>query len=80
MLKANKCYNERFFLRGRSDRFHFNLVEYSLHQIEKTGVQKVDFIDSCTYQNPNLHFSYRRSVHQSENDYGRMLSTIMLEA
>jgi YfiH family protein len=76
----NKKDNERFFLRGRSDRFHFNLIEYSLHQIEKTGVQKVDFIDSCTYQNPNLHFSYRRSVHQSENDYGRMLSTIMLEA
>ena len=72
-------YNEKFFFKGNKDRFHFDLVGYSIYQIKKSGVRKVNYIDSCTYENPDLYFSYRRSVHKSEPDYGRMISTIMLE-
>ena len=43
------------------------------------GIKKVDTIDFCTYSNSDLYFSYRRSVHKSETDYGRLISTIMLE-
>ena len=72
-------YNEKFFFKGNKDRFHFDLVGYSIYQIKKSGVRKVNYVDSCTYENPDLYFSYRRSVHKSEPDYGRMISTIMLE-
>ena len=72
-------YNEKFFFKGNKDRFHFDLVGYSIYQIKKSGVRKVNYIDSCTYENPDLYFSYRRSVHKSEPDFGRMISTIMLE-
>ena len=72
-------YNEKFFFKGNKNRFHFDLVGYSIYQIKKSGVRKVNYIDSCTYENPDLYFSYRRSVHKSEPDYGRMISTIMLE-
>ena len=72
-------YNEKFFFKGNKNRFHFDLVGYSIYQIKKSGVRKVNYVDSCTYENPDLYFSYRRSVHKSEPDYGRMISTIMLE-
>ena len=72
-------YNKIFFYKGNSDRFHFDLVNYSIYQIKKSGVRSVNYIDSCTYENPDLYFSHRRSVHKSEPDYGRMISTIMLE-
>ena len=58
---------------------HFDLVNYSIYQIKKSGVHNVNYIKSCTYDNPNLYFSYRRSIHKAEPDYGRMISTIMLE-
>ena len=70
---------KNFFSKEIKNRFHFDLVGYSIYQIKKSGVRKVNYIDSCTYENPDLYFSYRRSVHKSEPDYGRMISTIMLE-
>ena len=78
-LCKNNKHNEKFFYKGSDDRFHFDLVGYSIYQIKKSGVRKVNCINSCTYENPDLYFSYRRSVHKSEPDYGRMISTIMLE-
>jgi copper oxidase (laccase) domain-containing protein len=30
----------------------------------------------CTYADPGRFFSYRRSVHQREADYGRLISAI----
>ena len=72
-------YNETFFYKGSRDRLHFDLVNYSIYQIKKSGVHNVNYIKSCTYDNPNLYFSYRRSIHKAEPDYGRMISTIMLE-
>ena len=35
-------------------------------------------VDLCTEADPERFFSYRRSTHRSEADYGRLLSVIML--
>ena len=36
-------------------------------------------LDRCTYAEEDLFFSYRRTVHRNEPDYGRQLSAIVLE-
>jgi len=37
-----------------------------------------EWLRHCTYSNPELFFSYRRSVHEKQADYGRLLSAIRL--
>ncbi|MEO0905668.1 MAG: laccase domain-containing protein, partial [Pseudomonadota bacterium] len=32
----------------------------------------------CTYDDPNRFYSYRRSVHQKQADYGRLIAAIRL--
>jgi hypothetical protein len=32
----------------------------------------------CTYADPDRFFSYRRTTHRKEGDYGRLLSAIAL--
>jgi len=35
-------------------------------------------LNRCTYADPELFFSYRRSTHKKESDYGRLISVISL--
>jgi copper oxidase (laccase) domain-containing protein len=38
------------------------------------------WVRRCTYSESDNFFSYRRSVHQNEPDYGRLVSVIALPA
>ena len=49
-----------------------------LNFLRDAGVAEAEWIRHCTYSNPDLFYSYRRSVHQSEADYGRLISAIRL--
>jgi copper oxidase (laccase) domain-containing protein len=40
--------------------------------------QAVNDLDACTYADDKRFFSYRRSVHRKEDDYGRHISAIAL--
>ena len=71
--------NKEFFCKGSQDKYYFNLSKFNVSRLIIAGIKKVDTIDFCTYANSDLYFSYRRSVHKSETDYGRLISTIMLE-
>jgi len=35
-------------------------------------------LNLCTYDHPDLFYSYRRSTHKQEKDYGRLISTIKM--
>ncbi len=70
--------SSRFFSGGSDDRMHFDLPSYALDRLRQAGVGQALWTRHCTYQDPDLFFSYRRSTHQKEADYGRMLSTIRL--
>ncbi len=71
--------NRRFFARAdASDRPHFDLPGYCLKRLETAGVGICDPLGLCTYENESLFFSYRRSVHRGEGDYGRQISAIVL--
>lgn len=70
--------NSRFFANGAGDRFLFDLPAYGLHRLRSAGVAAAEWTGHCTYSDPTRFFSYRRSVHEHEADYGRLISVIRL--
>lgn len=68
----------RFFVQGRGDRLHFDLPGFGLHQLRRCGVGHASWTRHCTYTDPARFFSYRRSVHNKEADYGRLIAAIRL--
>lgn len=68
----------RFFAAGAGDRLHFDLPGYGLQRLRAAGVGHAEWTRHCTYSDPDRFFSYRRSVHQREADYGRLIATIRL--
>ena len=70
--------NTRFFVNGDGDRYLFDLVGFGLHRLRAAGVGHAEWIGHCTYSDPDRFYSYRRSVHRKEADYGRLISVIRL--
>lgn len=70
--------NSRFFAGGNGNRMHFDLPAFGLHCMREAGLRDVEWIRHCTYSDPDRFYSYRRSVHAQEADYGRLISTIRL--
>jgi YfiH family protein len=75
---AEGAASSRFFVNGQDDRYHFDLVGYSLDRLRKAGIAEAEWIHQCTYSDPERFYSYRRSVHRKEADYGRLISTIRI--
>ncbi len=69
--------NARFFAQGEGDRVQFDLPGYGLKRLRDAGVQ-AEWTRHCTYSDPARFFSYRRSVHGKEADYGRLIATIRI--
>ncbi|MDA7423910.1 peptidoglycan editing factor PgeF [Thalassococcus lentus] len=69
--------NGRFFAGGTGDRVQFDLPAFGLHCLRQAGVS-AEWTRHCTYSDPDRFFSYRRSTHAKEADYGRLISTIRL--
>ena len=70
--------NARFFANGDGDRFQFDLIGFGLYRLREAGVAHASWTGHCTYSDPNKFYSYRRSVHRREADYGRLISAICL--
>ena len=70
--------NAQFFAPGQGDRFLFDLPRFGLHRLRRAGIGHAEWTGHCTYADPGRFFSYRRSQHRKEADYGRLISTIRL--
>ena len=71
--------NVRFFLPGeRAGHSMFDLAGYIRMRLENAGVLMIDDIGVDTYADERF-YSYRRSVHRNEPDYGRLVHAIALE-
>lgn len=57
---------------------HFDLPGYVAARLARAGVPAVELSGRDTAAEPESFFSYRRSTHRREADYGRELSAIML--
>ena len=68
----------RFFAQGNGDRMLFDLPGFGLHRLRVAGVGHAEWTRHCTYSDPERFFSYRRSTHAGEADYGRLIASIRL--
>lgn len=68
----------RHFAGGAGDRLHFDLPGYGVARLTAAGLAEVEWTRHCTYAEPGRFFSYRRSVHAREADYGRLIVAIRL--
>ena len=75
---AEDADNSRFFTNGSGDRMLFDLPSYGLHRLREAGVGHAEWIGHCTYSDPARFYSFRRTTHAKEADYGRLISTIRL--
>ncbi|WP_283176983.1 peptidoglycan editing factor PgeF [Gemmobacter sp. 24YEA27] len=70
--------NSRFFANGQNGRYQFDLPSYGLHRLRGAGIGHAEWIGHCTYADPDRFFSYRRTTHAGEADYGRLIASIRL--
>lgn len=68
----------RFFASGEGDRAMFDLPAFGLHRLSEAGVGHAEWVRHCTYSDPDKFYSYRRTCHRKESDYGRLISAIRL--
>lgn len=67
--------NARFFAGGADDRVQFDLPGYLLNRLREAGAE-ASWTGHCTFSDPTQFFSYRRTCHAGEPDYGRHVSVI----
>ena len=56
----------------------FDLPAFILMRLEEAGVGTAESLALCTYSDEDRFFSYRRTTHRQEPDYGRLVSAIAL--
>ncbi len=73
--------NGRFFApSAREGHFQFNLPGYVSNRLGRLDLHKIDDTKLCTYADAKRFFSFRRTTHAGEPDYGRQISSIALKA
>jgi polyphenol oxidase len=77
---AEDAANERFFApAARKSHAVFDLAGYIRSRLLRAGIRQVEDLALCTYGDAAQFFSFRRSTHLNESDYGRHVSAIALE-
>lgn len=77
IIRQNQNYQKLFLF--KKDKIFFNLQGYALEKFKEQNIKinQIDLIQKDTYSLTNHFFSYRRSVHKNEYDYGRNISIIV---
>jgi YfiH family protein len=71
--------NDQFFKPSERDGHAlFDLAGYIRARLVAAGIRQIEDLGRCTYAEPDVFFSYRRSVHRAEADYGRHVNAIAL--
>jgi polyphenol oxidase len=78
VLARDPAAQEFFVTPAASGRAHFDLPGYVARQLAKSGVGAVENVSSCTYRDESRFYSFRRTTHRKEPDYGRQISAIVV--
>jgi len=71
--------NRRFFRpSSRAGHALFDLPGYIASRLAGAGVATIEDLARCTYAEPERFFSFRRTTHRGEPDYGRHVNAIAL--
>jgi purine-nucleoside/S-methyl-5'-thioadenosine phosphorylase / adenosine deaminase len=78
-FRTQNAANERFFApASRAGHALFDLATYIAVRLAAAGIRHIEDLGLCTYRDPARFFSYRRSSHCRESDYGRHINAIAL--
>ena len=69
----------RFFANGENGKYQFDLPALGLHRLRAAGVGSAEWTRHCTYSDADRFYSYRRTTHNREADYGRLIAAITLD-
>lgn len=78
-LDVDKAYARYFTPSEKADHAMFDLPGLTTQRLCDAGVT-TENLDICTYPDEDRFFSYRRTTHRQEPDYGRQISAIMIRA
>jgi purine-nucleoside/S-methyl-5'-thioadenosine phosphorylase / adenosine deaminase len=71
--------NARYFAPSkRAGHSLFDLAGFIAARLKQAGLGEVEDLGLCTYEDEVQFYSYRRSVHRAEADYGRHVNAIVL--
>jgi copper oxidase (laccase) domain-containing protein len=80
-FKADEPDSNRFFApAAREGNAMFDLAGFVAARLGRAGVAHIEDLGACTYADPEQFFSYRRTTHRAEPDYGRHVNAIALSA
>jgi polyphenol oxidase len=76
---AEDSLSDRFFAAAARDGHAlFDLAGYIGQRLTQAGIREFEDLGQCTYADQEQFFSFRRSIHRSEGDYGRHINAIAL--
>lgn len=79
-FQAQQRHNPAFFAAGtRPGHWQFDLPGFVAAELNNAGTGGVRVMRRDTYAQSSLYFSYRRTTHDNQPDYGRQLSVIFLQ-
>ena len=77
LIARNPDWAGFFVPSAKPDHSMFDLPGFTTTRLRAAGVT-AENLDICTYSDEEHFFSYRRTTHRQEPDYGRQISAIML--
>lgn len=78
-MAARGDYHAHFSKSGKAGHFYFDLSGFILENLRESGLSQASSLAMDTYADAAKFFSYRRSTHHHEKDYGRQISVVMLK-
>ncbi len=77
-VTTDPAYRQFFINDIKKEKYLFDLKGFVSTQLTEAGIDAIDVSPQDTYSDTESFFSYRRSIHREEADYGRQISMIML--
>lgn len=77
-VEADAQYKRFFMPSMRDGHAMFDLPAFIAMRLERAGVGRFENLGLDTYADDQRFYSYRRSVHRKESDYGRLVAAIAL--
>jgi YfiH family protein len=77
-LAYDSAYSRYFTASAKAGHSMFDLPALTVDRLTASGVS-AESLGLCTYPDADRFFSYRRTTHAREDDYGRQISAIALE-
>lgn len=79
-VEQSSAYAQYFRPSGREGHHLFDLPAFITGRLEALAIREAENLNLCTCALEDDYFSWRRTTHREEADYGRNISVIMLEA